>query len=82
MRIIVEAGQAFRGIVHYEDTTYDVSSNLGRDAVERGVARWDWRWFFEKKVHEIASYYGSRDRLSNAEMAMALRRVADEIEGE
>lgn len=40
VRIIVLAGQTFRGVLHYEEMSYDCSPNLAAYAVASGVARY------------------------------------------
>lgn len=38
-RIVVLAGQTFRGVLHFEETAYDVSPSLADLAIEQGIAR-------------------------------------------
>jgi len=39
VRIIVRAHQNFRGVWHFEEAKYDVSTELAKEAVASGVAR-------------------------------------------
>lgn len=39
VRIVVQAGKTFRGVMHYVETKYDASTELARRAVAEGVAR-------------------------------------------
>ena len=38
-RIVVLAGKTFRGILHFEEATYDASDSLADLAISQGVAR-------------------------------------------
>lgn len=39
VRIVVLASKTFRGVMHFEDTKYDASTELADYAVREGVAR-------------------------------------------
>jgi hypothetical protein len=39
IRVIVPAGQWFRGVTHYQDAAYDLSPHYAHHVVRRGVAR-------------------------------------------